>query len=51
LIRAASGSVVDHIIDELRKALDLEIEMIEVETHINTPEFARAVEEVLRQAL
>ncbi len=48
---AASGSVVDYIIDELRKALDQEIEMIEVKTHINTPEFARAVVEVLRQTL
>jgi uncharacterized protein (UPF0261 family) len=38
-------------IDELRKALNPEIEIIEVETHINTPEFARAVVEVLRQAL
>jgi uncharacterized protein (UPF0261 family) len=38
-------------IDELRKALDPEIEIIEVETHINTPEFARAVVEVLRKTL
>jgi uncharacterized protein (UPF0261 family) len=38
-------------IDELRKALDPEIEIIEVETHINTPEFARAVVELLRQTL
>ena len=29
--------------DELRKNLDPEIEIIEVDTHINTPEFARAV--------
>jgi len=38
-------------IDELKKELDPEIEIIEVETHINTPEFARAVVELLRQAL
>ncbi|MBW1897162.1 MAG: Tm-1-like ATP-binding domain-containing protein, partial [Deltaproteobacteria bacterium] len=38
-------------IDELKKALDPEIEIIEIETHINTPEFARAVVEVLRQTL
>ena len=30
-------------VDELRKNLDPEIEIIEVETHINTPGFARAV--------
>ena len=38
-------------IDELKKELDPEIEIIEVETHINTPEFARAVVELLRRAL
>ncbi len=38
-------------IDELRKELDPEIEIIEVETHINTPEFARAVVEVFRRTL
>lgn len=38
-------------IDELKKKLDPEIEIIEVETHINTPEFARAVVELLRQTL
>lgn len=38
-------------IDELRKALDPEIEIIEVETHINTSEFARAVVDVLRKIL
>ncbi len=51
MIRAASGSVVDYIINELRKELGPEIEMIEDETHINTPEFARAVVELLRQTL
>jgi uncharacterized protein (UPF0261 family) len=39
------------LIDELRKTLDPEIEIVEVETHINTPEFAHAVVEVLRQTL
>jgi len=34
-------------IDELRKNLDPEIQIIEVDTHINTPEFARAIAEAL----
>ena len=34
-------------IDELRKNLDPEIQVIEVDTHINTPEFARSVVEAL----
>lgn len=38
-------------IDELRKALDPEMQIIEVETHINTPEFAHAAVDVLRQTL
>ncbi len=38
-------------IDELRKNLDPEIEIIEVETHINTPEFGRSVVEALKQIL
>jgi uncharacterized protein (UPF0261 family) len=38
-------------IDELRKNLDPEIEIIEVDTHINTPEFARSVVEALKQIL
>jgi uncharacterized protein (UPF0261 family) len=38
-------------IDELRKNLDPEIEIIEVETHINTPEFGRSVVETLKQIL
>jgi uncharacterized protein (UPF0261 family) len=38
-------------IDELRKNLDPEIEIIEVETHINTREFGRSVVEALKQIL
>jgi len=38
-------------IDELRKNLDPEIEIIEVETHINTPEFGHSVVETLKQIL
>jgi uncharacterized protein (UPF0261 family) len=38
-------------IDELKKNLDPEIEIIEVETHINTREFARSVVEALQQIL
>jgi uncharacterized protein (UPF0261 family) len=38
-------------IDELRKNLDPEIEIIEVDTHINTPEFARSIVEALKQIL
>ena len=38
-------------IDELRKNLDPEIEIIEIETHINTPEFGRSVVEALKQIL
>ena len=37
----------DSQIDELRKNMDREIQIIEVDTHINTPEFARAVAEAL----
>ena len=38
-------------IDELRKNLDPAIEIIEVDTHINTPEFARAVLDALERTL
>jgi len=38
-------------IDELRKNLDPEIEIIEVDTHINTPEFGRSVVEALKKIL
>jgi uncharacterized protein (UPF0261 family) len=38
-------------IDALRKNLDPEIEIIEVETHINTREFGRSVVEALQQIL
>ncbi|MGD8227344.1 MAG: Tm-1-like ATP-binding domain-containing protein [Desulfobacteraceae bacterium] len=38
-------------INELKKNLDPEIEVIEVETHINTPEFGRSVVEALKQIL
>ena len=38
-------------IDELRANLDPEIEITEVNTHINTPEFARAVLDALEPIL
>jgi uncharacterized protein (UPF0261 family) len=38
-------------IDELKSDLNPEIEIIEVQTHINTPEFGRTVAEALRQTL
>jgi len=38
-------------LDELKKDLDPEIKTVEVETHINTPEFARAIVEALRECL
>jgi len=37
-------------INELRKNLDPEIQIIEVDTHINTPEFARAVAAALGES-
>jgi uncharacterized protein (UPF0261 family) len=38
-------------IEEFRRSLDPEIEVIEVDTHINTPEFARAVIDALARTL
>lgn len=38
-------------VDELKKNLDPEIEVIEVDAHINTPEFAAVVVEALRKIL
>jgi len=38
------------LVSELRKHLDPEIQVIEVDTHINTPEFARAVAEALEES-
>jgi len=38
-------------IDEFRRSLNPEIEIIEVDTHINTPEFARGVIDALEQTL
>ena len=37
-------------VDELRKNLDPQIQIIEVDTHINTPEFAQAVADALRNS-
>jgi uncharacterized protein (UPF0261 family) len=37
-------------VDELRKQLDPAIQIIEVDTHINTPEFARAVSQAFKDA-
>jgi uncharacterized protein (UPF0261 family) len=38
-------------INELKKTLDPEIEIIEVETHINTPEFAKAAVDALKKIM
>jgi len=38
-------------IDELRKSMNPEIEILEIDTHINTPEFAQVVVDVLNQIL
>jgi uncharacterized protein (UPF0261 family) len=38
-------------VDELRRKLDPEIQIIEVDAHINTPEFAQAVVHALKEAL
>jgi uncharacterized protein (UPF0261 family) len=50
------GALYDPISDqvfikEFRRSLDPEIEIIEVDTHINTPEFARAVVDALEKIL
>lgn len=55
-ISVEGGALYDPIsdktfIDEIRKNLDPEIDIIEVDTHINTPEFARAVVDALEQTL
>lgn len=55
-LSAEGGALHDPIsdrafLDELKNELDPEIEIMEVETHVNTPEFARAVVEVLRRTL
>ena len=55
-ISVEGGAIYDPIsdqtfIDELREKLDPEIDIIEVDTHINTPEFARAVVDALEQTL
>jgi uncharacterized protein (UPF0261 family) len=38
-------------IDEFKKRLDHHVEIIEIDTHINTPEFARAVVDTLEKIL
>jgi len=55
-ISVEGGAIYDPIsdqtfIDELREKLDPEIDIIEVDTHINTPGFARAVVDALEQTL
>ncbi|UCE35570.1 MAG: Tm-1-like ATP-binding domain-containing protein [Deltaproteobacteria bacterium] len=55
-ISVEGGALYDPIsdqafVDELRRNVDPEIEIIEVDTHINTPEFARAVIDVLERTL
>jgi uncharacterized protein (UPF0261 family) len=55
-ISVEGGAIYDPVsdrafIDELRKDLDPEIEVIEVETHINTPEFARVLVDTLEKIL
>ncbi len=56
LLSVEGGALHDPVSDEafihhLRKNLDPEIEIIEVDTHINTPQFARSVVLALGQAL
>ena len=44
--------MVDRVfIDELRKNLSAEIKVVEVDTHINDPEFARAAVEALEEMM
>ena len=55
-ISVEGGALYDPIsdkifIDEIRENLDPEIDIIELDTHINTPEFARAVVDALEQTL
>lgn len=55
-ISVKGGALYDPIsdktfIDEFRENLDPEIDIIEVDTHINTPEFAQAVVDALEQTL
>jgi len=55
-ISVEGGALYDPIsdktfIDEIRGNLDPEIDIIELDTHINTPEFARAVVDALEQTL
>jgi uncharacterized protein (UPF0261 family) len=55
-ISVEGGALYDPIsdqafVDEFRRNVDSEIEIIEVDTHINTPEFARAVINVLERTL
>jgi uncharacterized protein (UPF0261 family) len=55
-ISVEGGAIYDPIsdqafIDALKKDLDPEIDIIEVATHINTPEFARAVIDALEQII
>ncbi len=55
-ISVEGGAIHDPIsdqafIDELKENLDPEVDIIEVDTHINTPEFARAVIGALKKTL
>ncbi len=55
-ISVEGGAIYDPVsdqafVDELRARLDPEIDIIEVDTHINTPEFARAVVDALEKTL
>ena len=55
-ISVEGGAIYDPVsdrafIDELRRDLDPEIEIVEVETHINTPEFARVLVDTLEKIL
>lgn len=55
-ISVKGGALYDPIsditfIDEFRENLDPEIDIIEIDTHINTPEFAQAVVDALEQTL
>jgi uncharacterized protein (UPF0261 family) len=55
-ISVKGGALYDPIsdktfIDEFRENLNPEIDIIEIDTHINTPEFAQAVVDALKQTL
>jgi uncharacterized protein (UPF0261 family) len=55
-LSAEGGALYDPVadkafVDELKKDLDPEIKILEVNSHINTPEFAQAVVTALKESL